>query len=550
MKGRSTPVRRTITAATTAGVARGLVRNDCIFFGGIPFAEPPVGPLRFAAPAPRRPWSGVLDATRPAKGAPQRAALLPRLIGITCPDQSEDCLHATVWTPTCDPKANLPVVVFIHGGGFEAGSPSNPLIDAGEIVSRGEIVFVSLGYRLGVIGFLPLPDRPNNRGLLDQLAGLHWVRENIRNFGGDPGQVTLVGSSAGANCTAALLASHGKSGLFRRAIAQSGSADSLGTEDEARAMRTEMFVQLERTDVPVRDAAAALERIPIDVLLAAQRRAVDYMDAHGVLVALQLVRDEHTVPAVPLAAIAAGCAPGVDLVAGTTRDELRLWALSPAAPLIEGPEDLARCTRLLLDRSAPGTDADVAAVARAYARAERARLESHGRGEPWIHRAAFYRLATDVCFRLPALRLLEAQSRHARTFSYVFEWATPMFGGMLGAAHAIDIPFLFGSHRSPRMRMLLGGGAELDTLSIGMQRSWAAFAKRADPSRDGFAWPAFDPVRRSTAAIDVAPRILSPAFEDEVSTLSAVFEHMVVRAAPSYPPTKLPSAFRNSVAPP
>lgn len=499
---------------TAGGVVRGVRRASGLFFGGIPYAEAPIGERRFAAPVARRPWTGLFDATAPAKGAPQHPSPLARLIGITSPDQSEDCLHVDVWTPATAPEARLPVMVWIHGGGFEAGSTSNPLADGGALAARGRVVVVSIGYRLGVLGFLPLEGRPDNRALLDLTLGLEWVRENIGSFGGDPDEVTLFGSSAGATCVAALVAARGRSGLFRRAIVQSGSAESVATPEETRLLRRELFVRLGTRRVVPEGAAAILERVPIDRLLLAQRRAIDYVHAQGVLVPLQLVLDDATLPERPLTSIHAGKARGIDLLVGTNEDELRLWSLSPTAPRIEDLDALVRSTSILLG---PGSDRHATEVAEAYA----AREPSAGSLPD-----AFYRLATDVCFRMPALRLLLAQSRHARVYSYLFDWATPLMGGKLGAPHAIEIPFLFGTHTTPRMTFLLGATPAMNALSARVQDVWSAFARASDPSIPGFDWPAFDAARRTTVRVGDDLRPVAPAFGEEMRTLAPVFRDL------------------------
>ncbi len=499
---------------TVGGVVRGVRRGSGLFFGGIPYAEAPVGDRRFAAPVARRPWAGVLDATAPAKGAPQHPSPLARLIGITSTDQSEDCLHVDVWTETCTPPEPLPVMVWIHGGGFEAGSTSNPLADGGALAARGRVVVVSIGYRLGVLGFLSLEGRPDNRALLDLSLGLEWVRDNIGFFGGDPDEVTLFGSSAGGTCVAALVAARGQSGLFRRAVVQSGSAEAVASPEEVRVMRRELFVRLGTRRVIPEGAAAILERVPIDHLLLAQRRAIDYVHAQGVLVPLQLVLDEVTLPERPLTTIHAGRARGIELLVGTNRDELRLWSLSPTAPRIDGLDALVRCTSVLLG---PGSDRHASEIAEAYTR---------GAASPAAIADAFYRLATDVCFRMPALRLLLAQSRHARVFSYLFDWATPVMGGKLGAPHAIEIPFLFGTHTTPRMTFLLGASEAMTALSSRVQDVWSSFARAGDPSVPGFHWPSFDAARRTTVTIADELRTVDPAFSEEMRTLAPVFRDL------------------------
>src|SRR6202453_4651318 len=223
--------------STSAGRVRGRIEKGVAVFRGIPFAKPPIGPLRFQAPESPAPWDGVRDAAEFGPAAPQ--APMTAEGGRPGPpaDTTGDWLTVNVWTP--DPAAaRLPVLVWIYGGAYMFGSSSEPGYD-GTPFAQGGAVFVSLNYRLGVEGFAQLPGAPANRGLLDAVAALTWVKENIEGFGGDPANVTVFGESAGAGVIAAMLAMGQARGLFRRAIAQSvpGSYFTRGlAEDIAQAI--------------------------------------------------------------------------------------------------------------------------------------------------------------------------------------------------------------------------------------------------------------------------------------------------------------------------
>ncbi len=540
-RGQCCPKAHVVTVTTVGGDVRGRRSNGVTAFYGIPYAEAPVGALRFAPPVRRRPWGGVFNATDPAAGAPQRPAALAQLIGMSCPVQDEDCLHVTVWTPSCAPERRRAVLYWIHGGGFEAGSPSNPLADGSRLSAYGDVVVVSVGYRLGAIGLLCLDGVPSNRSLLDQAAGLEWVRDNIFAFGGNPNNVTIFGSSAGGTCVAALLSTYGSSGLFQRAIVQSGSAEGVVSEDVANAARNEVLVQLgsfEREPTRIR---SLLESISSERLVNAQRAASDQLQREGVVVPFGLALDERTLPRLPLAAIHAGSAKGVELLVGTNKDELRLWSLGQSPPAIKNARDLADQVTKLLGGSSTGADV------RALASELTARYVAMRPLVPLLD--TFFALATDLYFRMPALRLATAQVRHARVFSYLFSWRVPTFGGSLGAPHAVEIPFLFGTHERLRMALFLGVGADRSALSTRMQNIWTSFASLGEPSADGFIWPLFDSIDRTTVTIDHALTTLQPAWGPEVDAWSPVWRALFavegidverVSTLRSVPPPQMP----------
>ncbi|AKV00387.1 Carboxylesterase type B [Labilithrix luteola] len=440
--------------------------------------------------------------------------------------QDEDCLHVTVWTPSCSPPRSgpaRPVLFWIHGGGFEAGSASNPLADGARLSARGDVVVVSVTYRLGALGFLQLEDVPSNRGLLDQIGALEWVRENVRAFGGDPDNVTIFGSSAGATCVTALLATQGRSGLFRRAIVQSGTAEGILTDELANATRRELLVQLGTSARETADVREVLEGLPVDRLLAAQSAASAYLQDQGVVVPIfQLVLDETSLPRLPLAAIHAGSAKGVDLFVGTNKDELRLWSLAEDPPAITDHDHLVRFVAKFLagpfadDAMRRKIDVVAGDIAARY-------VALRPRGS---FTDLFFELATDLHFRLPALRLLAAQSRHAQVFSYLLSWDLPILRGALGSPHAMDIPFLFGTYDSMRMMLFLGAGPDRALLSNRMQDAWTSFARRGDPSFDGFDWPRFDVLDQATGVLGNELRVLRPAFRAETDAWSPVWREL------------------------
>ena len=477
-----------VVVATTGGDLRGTRTDGVARFAGIPFAQPPVGDLRFRPPRPPAPWSGVRDATAFGSVSPQNPSLMDALFGGETEAWSEDCLYLNVWTPAqgsgpdLGDAAGLPVMVWIHGGGFEMGSGSSPLYH-GESFAHEGVVLVTLNYRLGSVGFLELGDLdPNeagsgNVGLLDQIAALEWVRDNIASFGGDPGNVTIFGESAGAMSVSLLLSMPRARGLFHKAIAQSGAASAAKTPEQSQADLAEFLVATGLQTVEQLRAA------PIEQLLAghatmAAARVADpeaVIERHGNPLAFLSFRphaDGIEVPVDPLGAIAAGSASDVPLLIGTNLEEWKLFALLTTSA---ETEDALRGRIALMSDDPEGA---LAAYRAEHPEADRAALETA--------------LLTDVVFRIPAVQLADVQAAHAPVFQYRFDWRSPAWGGAIGAAHAVEIPFVFDMVADQRLHVLVGPEAPRE-LSRAMHLAWIAFATDGVPAADGLEeWPGID----------------------------------------------------------
>ena len=499
-----------LDASTDHGTLRGTWHSGVARFSGIPFAAPPVGELRFRPPQPVEAWDGVRAADSFGPIAPQNPSIMDALFGGDSEQWDEDCLYLNVWTPSLE--GALPVMVWIHGGGFEMGSGSSPLYD-GTSFARDGVVLVTLNYRLGAFGFLELggldPELAGsgNCGLLDQVAALEWVRDNIASFGGDPDQVTIFGESAGAMSVASLMAMPSASGLFHRAIAQSGAAQACRTPAQANADTREFLDKLgpdtlgldTDDDAGATDVVAALRAAEPAALLAAHSAmaAERVADPEGVIertgspmsfLAFRPVADGTTVPADPLARIAEGSAAGVDLLIGSNSEEWKLFAL--AAPPLPDDEALRRRTAMVV------TDADGALDA-----------YRHQVDEPTVQ-SLECALLTDAVFRIPAIRLAEAQAAHGTIFQYLWTWASPALGGMVGASHAIEIPFVFDLVEDQRLHVFVGADAPTE-LSRSTHHAWIEFARSGVPGADGLpSWPAYDTGERATMVLDVEPSVV------------------------------------------
>ncbi|QUX26990.1 carboxylesterase family protein [Nocardiopsis akebiae] len=468
---------------TAQGAVRGRRRDGVTAFLNIPYAAPPHGADRFAPPRPHEPWDGVRDATVPGPNAPQAER------GLGGVDMSpyfgdgwsrgDDYLTVSVWTPeTAD--GGLPVMVFVHGGGFVAGSTRSDMYDGGGFARDG-VVLVTLNYRLGIAGFLDLPGAPANRGLLDVVAALRWVRENAAAFGGDPRRVTLFGQSAGATIVGAVLAAPEATGLLRRAIVQSGSGLGAFTAEQAARVtgaaaellgvrpHADAFAQI--SDERLVEAASKLAGIDL--------RTRTHRDPLIGLSPFSLVLDTQ-----PAASVAAGLGADVDLLIGTNTEEGNLY-LAPVG-------GYSTSTASDVDAAAARSHPDPARLVRTYRRAR--------------PRASFGELRSaimgDALFGAGSWALTSAHASHpeSATFAYEFAWRSDALDGELGAAHAVELPFVFDLAHLPRLRGpggLLGRGEPPADLAARVHQTWIRFAGTGDPG-----WTPYDDERRATMRVD------------------------------------------------
>jgi para-nitrobenzyl esterase len=458
---------------TAAGRVRGFVEGGAHVFLGVPFAEPPVGTRRLLAPVAAEAWDGVREAV--AYGATSQRPEDEMPIGIPEPSiPGDDILTVNVFTP--DPGAGgLPVIVWLHGGGFYAGSPASPWY-RGHGFARDGVVLVSAGYRLGAEGFLALEGAPANRAVLDWIAALEWVQQNIAAFGGDPGNVTIAGQSAGGIACTTLLATPRADGLFHRAISMSAPNRTVLPEEAAaiaHAVTERLGVAARRDEVaalPVEDlhTAQLAFRVGGGAPLADDAREVLGMMPFAPIIDGDLLAER------PLDALAAGRGRAVDLMVGCAHDEVDFGVTSAALTLDE--EGLARA---LTRRGLPPEE---------YRRlhADLSPPEVLG----WA--------VTDHLFRNQVQRVATARATGGgRTFVYEFRWPSPLSEGRLRACHCIDIPFAFdllGAEDVPEML----GPAPPQALADLIHGAWVRFATTGDPG-----WPEHDLGRRAMMLFDV-----------------------------------------------
>ncbi len=462
--------------------------GQVLTFFAVPFAAPPLGPLRLAEPLPHPGWAGVRDCTRPGPRAPQNPGAMEKMAGMGTVRWSEDCLGLNVTTPSLDGE-HRPVMVWIHGGGFTTGTGSIPWYDGARFAAH-DVVTVTINYRLGPFGFLHLGEHLEDRresglaGILDQVRALEWVRDNISAFGGDPHNVTVFGESAGAMSVGTLLGMPGARGLFRRAILQSGAADHTTSPDAAAAV-TERFLSLAGVDRAEELLALDPERLlETHDRLAASIGGDSPHPKVSAGMPLLPVRDGTRLPSDPLTGIADGVADGVDVIVGTNLDEWNLFALGSPAGLTE--DRLRR-------RIAKDGSFDPEEMLHTY----RSVLPDASPDEIWAA------IMTDRVFRDPARRLLEALAARSSgsTRSYLFSWRSSALGGVLGSCHALEIPFVFGTLDRAGVSVFTGPtGRSAEELSGTMNGHWASFA-HGEMSRNGV-WATYDTASRLTMRFD------------------------------------------------
>ena len=485
-----------VTIETSLGRLAGQRKHGLFMFKGIPYAKPPIGRLRWRMPEAIEPWTGVRDATRFGPISPQAPTQIETLMGSSIGEQSEDCLYLNVWTPGCD-AAKRPVMVWIHGGAFVIGAGSQGIYNGRHLAAR-DVVVVTINYRLGTFGFLGLADATDGRtlgtgveGLADQILALHWVKQNIAAFGGDADNVTIFGESAGAMSVSALLASPAACGLFHKAIAESG-AGHIG-HDRERANRAARSM-LDHLKIAPEDAARVVD-VPYGVLIAAQIAVIadsrDGKDPHKLgSLPFQPAIDGVVLPQKPIDAIREGAGANIPLLTGTTLEEWKLFAApNPALRFMTAKGFEERVTRI-----AKGAAPDV--------------IAAYAEGSAYER---FNAMMTDKAFTVPAIRMLEAHAAHAPVYGYRFDWRSKLLGGMLGACHALELGFVFGTYNEKLAGTFFGTGPVADALSSTMMDAWVAFARTGNPMTGSTgAWPCYDSTARETMIFgDGPPHMMS-----------------------------------------
>jgi para-nitrobenzyl esterase len=493
-------------AVTKQGELKGVEKFGSLNFRGVPYATPPVGVNRWKPPAPAPAWDGVRDATEFGPVCPQNQAVDGGVWRrpIEQPEQSEDCLTLNVWTPDLGAN-NLPVAVWIHGGAFSSGSGRVPWYH-GHNFARDGVVCVTINYRVSAFAFLYLDelfDDLNGTGTLgiqDQIEALRWVQENIAAFGGDPGNVTIFGESAGGGSVGTLLAMPAAKGLFHKAIPQSGACHWSHTTDSAMRVAKRF---LEDNGIRPGDTGALLA-LPVERVLETVANFGQILVSElgqlfgehftGAAMPFQPVVDGTTLPQRPIDAVKTGSAKDIPTLVGTTKDEWKLFSAMGGAGGDAGHARAPRMLRNLCEQNGRSVDDLVGAYEK-----------SVGGSEADVRGA----IETDRMFRIPAIRVAEAQVQNgAPAWMYRFDWPTQVFGGRLGACHAIEIPFVFDNLDAPGAPEFTGGEAPRE-LATAMHGAWVSFMQTGVPKTGDLPdWPGYDAARRPTMLLDRECRVV------------------------------------------
>ncbi len=497
--------RSALVAHTSYGPIRGATVLDGLVFKGVPYAAPPVGSRRFRPPEPPQPWDRTRDCLEfgpsPLQG-PCAQSLFAPIARVASED--EDCLTLNIWTPGLDDEPR-PVMVWIYGGGFLWGSTTPPVYD-GAAFARDGVVFVSINYRLNAFGFLCLDQLfdgvagSGNTGILDQVRALEWVRDNIASFGGDPSNVTVFGESAGACCVTALLAAPAATGLFRRAIVQSGTTTGQTLEGATAITRwTLQSLGVREGDLDGLQSVPARRLLElVGPLMMEAAPILGDQNLNPVPLPFLPVIDGEVLVGTTESRISGGSASGVDILMGWCADELTAYL-----PDFEPPV-LLEMFRFFLAGALERYGINVQDVIDVYREMDTEASDL----------TALFRAMSDVTFRAPTLQLAACQSKHRDEIRlFEFAWSTPVHSGRLGAPHTIDIPFVFDRLVAPELH----GPNPPSSLASSVHHAWVSFSRTGDPDI-GVHWPTYSQGAPQAMAIDESPRVI-PAIHPTIAEL-------------------------------
>jgi para-nitrobenzyl esterase len=502
----------TAPVATHAGKVRGVLKAGIAAFLGIPYGSD-TSRQRFQAASPPAPWRGVRDCCEFGLQAPQGrlnvdgmqmgagadpmvtraiAAIFSSAVTVRQQD-SEDCLVLNVYTPEADQRLQRPVMVFLHGGGFSMGSSGNPQYDGSALCRRGDVVVVTLNHRLSALGYLYLGAfhedfaDSGNVGQLDIVLALHWVRDHIAAFGGDPGNVTVFGESGGGAKVGALIAMPAAQGLLHKAIIQSGPSARMVERAEAIgiAERTLGTLGVDRRDV---HQLLTMERTAVIGAASAAQ-----MPSNGIVAgALAPVLDGRSLPHHPFRPQASNVMRDIPLLIGTNKDE---WTLLTAIEADFGTMSVeqarARFTRALGNSGAAAFD---------FYRS----LTPNDQPTYWVTD-----MMTDRMMRAESIEMAErkAAQNGAPVFMYRLDWESPVLGGALRSPHSLDLPLVFENLEvTPQF---VGPGPEARAVAALMAQAWVNFARTGDPSQPQLRWPRYETDQRLTMIFDTDSRIVA-----------------------------------------
>lgn len=465
---------------TTAGKIRGTIEDKTAAFRGVPYGASTAGSARFMPPEKPQPWVGVKDCVELGHRSPQAASgLIPEVAAVDANEPAgEDCLVLNVWTPSATSGHKRPVMVWLHGGGFTSGSGGFKIYDGVNLAGKHDVVVVTVNHRLNAFGYLYLADlggakytNSSNMGMIDIVAALQWVRDNISNFGGDPANVTIFGQSGGGAKVSTLLAMPTAKGLFHRAVIESG-VSLRGIPRDAANKNTEAFL-----------AKVGLKPNQIDQLQALPADRIVKALGGGRFGA---VVDGKTLPANPFDPTAPEISAGVPLLVGTTQTEVTFFANQQLDPIDEP------ALRDRVKQTFHASDADADKIIAAYRKID-----------PDISEIDVYlESASDSFAWTNAITAAERKAvlGQAPAYMYYFKWRSPVRDGKLKAMHCMEIPFVFDNPDAGKT--MTGSLEDRYALAAKISGAWVAFARTGNPSQKGLAWPAYNTTNRATMILD------------------------------------------------
>ena len=475
-------------AQTTAGKIRGIYQDKINAFKGVPYGAPTSGAARFMPPSKLQPWTGIRDTVELGRQAPQiPSGLIPEVAAVEDKGpMGEDCLVLNVWSPGLGAAHKRPVMVWLHGGGFSTGSGGFTIYDGGNLARKHDIVTVTVNHRLNVFGFLYLAEiggekyaNASNVGMLDIVAALEWVRDNIAAFGGDPGNVTIFGQSGGGGKVSTLMAMPSAKGLFHKAVVESASAIK-GVPRSDASKSAEMILAKLGLKANQLDE---LQNLPLDRVLSVNAGGGP---AGNQALRLAPVVDGRTLPRDPFDPTAPELSANVPLLIGSVETEVTFFPAQQLDPIDDATlharvKQTARCDDAQADHL----------------------IEVYRKGRSGISNIDLYLiLASDAGFRAGVRteadrKAAQAAQGNAPVYMYYFTWRSPVREGKLKAFHTLEIPFVF--ENVDVGKPMTGSGQDRYALSDKMSRAWVAFARTGNPNHKGLPnWPAFNTDQRAT----------------------------------------------------